>query len=323
MRAIKFTRYGSSDVVKLVEVEKPTPKPNEVLLKVCSTPVNDYDWSIMRGKPYAYRLFFGLFSPKNTIPGMEVSGEVEAIGAEVKKFKEGDKVFGDTSDFGFATFAEYVCINAKAMTLMPEGMSFEDAAALPHAGLLAKQGLIDLGHIAQKQNILINGAGGGVGTIGLQIAKEYQATVTGVDTGEKLKNMREIGFDKVIDYKKTNFTRTGEQYDLILDAKTTQSPFAYLKVLKPGGTYVTVGGHVSKFLQVLLFKWIIKLLYKKRLCMLGLNANKGIEYIIDLYNKGKIKPVIDGPYPLEQAAEAIQKFGEGRHKGKVIINPWQ
>lgn len=321
MKAIIFEKYGSAEVVKLKEVAKPDPKPKEVLIKVHSTAVNDYDWSIMRGKPYAYRLFFGLFSPKNTIPGMEVAGVVESVGEQVTHLKGGDRVFGDTSDFGFGTFAEYVCIDARAFTHIPEGMSFDEATTLPHAGLLAKQGLIDLGGLKEKQDILINGGGGGVGTIGLQIAKEYQATVAGVDTGEKLQTMRDLGFDEVIDYKQTDFTRTGKKYDLILDAKTSKSPFAYLRALKPGGTYVTVGGKVSKFVQVLIFKGLISLLYKKRVCLLGLNANKGLDYIIDLYNQGKIKPLIDGPYPLSQTAEAIQRFGEGKHHGKVVVNP--
>ncbi len=294
----------------------PSPKPNEVLIKVHFSAINDYDWSMVTGIPGLYRLLFGLFKPKRPIPGMELSGVVTSCGEAVTLLKAGDEVYGDISYYGFGTFAEYIAINEKAVVKKPEFLSFEDAAALSHAGNLAWQGLVDLGKIENNMDVLINGAGGGVGSIGLQIAKTYNCHVTGVDTGEKLKNMLEMGFDHIIDYKKEDFTKSNKTYDLILDAKTTRAPKAYIKVLNPKGRYVTVGGNIGRLIQIL----PARKLFKKPVFMVGLDANKDLEKIHDLYKSGKIKPVVDGPYPLEKTPWAIQHFGEGKHTGKIVIS---
>jgi NADPH:quinone reductase-like Zn-dependent oxidoreductase len=212
-----------------------------------------------------------------------------------------------------------VAINEKALVLKPEKMSFEDATAIPHAALLAYQGLVQKGEIQKGQKILINGAGGGVGTFALQIAKMYDAEVTGVDTGEKLNNMKAIGYDYIIDYKKENFTKRGERYDLILDAKTSQPTWAYLKSLKPTGKYITVGGTAGKLLVFALTAGLISIFSRKKFKLLALQPNIGLTYINQLYAEGKIKPVIDGPYALDEIPRLIQYFGDGKHTGKVVI----
>lgn len=205
---------------------------------------------------------------------MELSGIVEQLGSNVKTFKVGDAVFGDISSFGFGSFAEYVSINEKAIFKKPQEMSFEEAAAIPHASLLALQALTDIGKIKKGQKVLINGAGGGVGIFGLQLAKLHSCEVTGVDTGEKLVMMKSIGFDHVIDYKKQDFTKNGRHYDLILDCKTTRSPFSYARSLTSNGTYVTVGGTLSKIFQIIIFKKIISALFNKNISVFGLKPIK-------------------------------------------------
>lgn len=320
MKAIVIQKYGSPKNLKLKEVDKPTPNDNEVLVKIHAAAVNDFDWSMVRGKPYVYRLLFGIVKPKRQIPGMELAGTVEAMGVNAKAFKLGDSVYGDISGYDFGSFAEYICINEKALVLKPESMSFEESAATSHASMLAVQGLIDIGKIEKGQKLLINGAGGGVGTFGLQIAKMYDAEVTGVDTGSKLAMMRNLGFDYVIDFKKEDFTKNGQHYDLILDAKTNRSPFAYARSLKPNGRYVTVGGRISRILQMLFLKpWISKI-NKKSLHIVSLKPNKDLEYINALFEAGKIKPVLDGPYKLSEVPKVLRYFGEGKHLGKIVIS---
>ncbi len=323
MKAIVCTQYGPPELLELREVEKPTPKAQEVLIKIHASAVNDYDWSMVRGQPYIYRLMFGIRKPKRPIPGMELAGTVEALGPDVTAFKVGDAVYGDISAYGFGSFAEYICIHENAVKRKPATMSFEEAASIPHASLLALQGLKDIGKIREGQQILINGAGGGVGTFGLQMAKLYNAEVTGVDSGEKLEMMRSLGFDYIIDYKKEDFTKNGRQYDLILDAKTNRSPFAYARALKPIGSYVTVGGHLPRLLQALCLGPLISLFSKKNIRILGLKSNKDLEDVNELFEAQKIKCVIDGPYPLEKTPWAIQYFGEGKHQGKVVITMLQ
>jgi len=317
VQAIVFTKYGPPEQLKLREVPKPVPKEDEVLIKIHATAINDWDWSLVRGEPYIYRLLFGILKPKNHIPGIELSGTIVAVGSNVSTFKEGDEVYGDISEYGWGSFAEYISINEKSMTLKPTKMTFEEAAAIPHAAMLAYQGLIELGNIQKGQKVLINGAGGGVGTLGIQIARQYDSEVTGVDTGDKLKMMESVGFDHIIDYKEQDFTKSGLKYDLILDAKTTRSPAAYARTLNPAGKYVTVGGNLPRIVQLL----ISRKLGRKNMFMVAIRQNKDLAYINQLYEEGKFKPVIDGPYKLSETPGLFRYFGEGKHKGKVIITP--
>ncbi|TAI49794.1 NAD(P)-dependent alcohol dehydrogenase [Flagellimonas allohymeniacidonis] len=326
MKAYNIKNYGEPEkVLRLLDVEQPEPKDTEVQVKVCATTINDYDWCIATGKPFAYRLFFGLFRPKRKlrIPGMELAGIVQKVGKNATKFKAGDAVYGDISEFGFGSFAEFLCIDEKAIVLKPDGMSFEEAATIPHAAMLALQGLRDVGQIKEGQKILINGGGGGVGSFGIQLAKLYNANVTGVDTGEKLKAMETQGFDHVIDYKLHDFTKLGEQYDLILDCKTNRSLSKFLKVLKPKGKYVSIGGRSGNLLQLIYMKPLLRLFSQKRMHMVMLKANKDLEYINKLCEENKIGCVIDGPYSFEKIPQAIRRFGNGLHHGKIVVSVTQ
>lgn len=322
MKAYSIKNYGEpAEVLRLIETNKPEPKDSEVLVKVCATAINDYDWCITTGKPLAYRLIFGIFSPKKKlrIPGMEVAGIVEQVGNNSTKFKVGDAVYGDISEFGFGSFAEFLCIDEKAITRKPNSMTFEEATSIPHAAMLALQALRDVGQIKDHQKILINGGGGGVGSFGIQLAKLYNTNVTGVDTGDKLKAMEAQGFDTVIDYKKEDFTKSDQQYDLIVDCRTNRSLWEFLKVLKPEGKYVTIGGRSGKLLQIFYMIPILKLFSKKRIHMVMLKANKDLDYINQLYEDKKISCVIDGPYTFDKIPWAIQRFGDALHNGKIVI----
>ena len=320
MKAIVLKKYGGPESLQLVNIERPSPGEGEVLVRVFSTAINDYDWSLMRGKPYLYRLMFGITTPKKKIPGMELSGVVEAVGRKAKKFEVGDAVYGDISEYGFGSFAEYVCVSENGLALKPENISFDVAASIPHAAMLAMQGLIDVGQVEKDQKVLINGAGGGMGTFAFYIAKQFGADVTGVDTGEKLGMMSSMGFDHIVDYKQEDFTKNGQRYDLILDAKTNRSIFAYIRSLSSCGKYVTVGGNLNRLFQAVVLKhWILKF-YGKSVDVVSLKMNKDLPYIENLYEKGKIKPNIDGPYELSDIPGLIHYFGEGRHTGKIVIN---
>ena len=320
MKAIVLTQYGSSDGLELKEVEKPTPKDDEVSIAVHATAVNDWDWCLVRGKPVYIRLLCGLFTPNVRIPGAEIAGRVEAIGQNVTKFQPGDAVFGDISECGFGGFAEYVCVPETALSLKPDGMTFVEAAALPHAAMLAVQGLIDEGNIRPGQKVLINGAGGGVGTLGVQIARSMEVDdVTGVDSAGKLATMRSIGCVRTLDYTQEDFTQSQQRYDLILDTKTNRSIFKYLRVLNPQGTYVTVGGSLARLLQTLCLGPIVHLFSKKRICLVNLKPNKDLEYLNKLFETGQVKPLVDGPYPLSEVPQMIDYFGASKHTGKVVI----
>ena len=319
MKALVVERYGPPESHKIVDTDRPVPREGEVLIRVIATAINDYDWSFVRGKPTIYRLMFGLTKPKAKIPGMELAGVVEATGPGADRFTPGDRVFGDISDFGFGSFAEYIAINENAVVKTPQGLSDEVATALPHAAGLALQGLVNIGAIREGEKVLINGAGGGVGAIGLYLAKLHKAQVTGVDKQSKHGKMLESGFDHVIDYTTTDFTRTTERYDLILDAKTSRSAFDYIRALAPGGRYVTVGGHLPRLLQVLLLMPLVSLFTKKQFHIVALKPNQDLDYLADLTLSDSIKPIIDGPYPLHELPERIRYFGEGMHSGKVVI----
>ena len=319
MKAIVYTKYGPPDVLQLKEVAKPTPKDDEVLIKVHASSINDWDWGLLRGTPFVNRLLYGLLKPKMQILGSDIAGRVEAVGRNVKQFQPGDEVFGDISGCGWGGFAEYVCVPENALVLKPASMTFEEAAAIPQAAMLAVQGLRDKGQIQQGQKLLINGAGGGVGTFAVQIAKLYGVEVTGVDSSGKLDMLRSIGADHVIDYTQEDFTKNGQCYDLILDVKTNRSIFDYTRALCPNGIYVTVGGSMVRLFQALILGPWISMISKKKIRIVGLKQNKDLAYMNELFEAGKVKPVIDGPYKLSEVPEAIRYFGEGNHKGKVVI----
>ncbi len=317
MKALVQSKYGAPEkVLSIREVAKPVPGDNEVLVKVHYSAVNDWDWSMVTGDPKIYRLMLGLRKPRNPIPGMELSGMVEALGPNSSKFNVGDAVYGDSSGHNtFGSYAQYMAVHEEDLSLKPVSMSFPDAASISHASMLAYQALEDVVGMKEGEKVLINGAGGGVGTIGLQLAKLKGAEVTGVDTGQKLKNMEELGFDHILDYKKNDFTREGKQYDIILDAKSTRSPRALNRALSDKGRYVTVGGQTGKFARV----FLANILGNKKMNLLALKPNKDLDRINELYEQGKIKPIIDQPFRFEDAPKAVQYFGDARHSGKVLI----
>jgi NADPH:quinone reductase-like Zn-dependent oxidoreductase len=317
MKAIVYTKYGTPDVLELKEIDKPIPKDNEVLIKVYAVSINDWDLGLLQGD-LINRLINGLLKPKIKILGSDIAGRIEAVGKNVKKFQPGDEVYGDLSG-SWGGFAEYVCGRENALALKPVSMSFEEAAAIPQAAMLAIQGIRDNGQIHSGQKLLINGAGGGVGTFAVQIAKLSGVEVTGVDSSWKLDMLRSMGFDHVIDYTREDFTKNGKCYDLILDVKTNRSIFDYTRALCLNGIYVTVGGSMLRLFQALLLGPWISMISKKKIRIVGLKQNKDLDYMNDLFEAGKVRPVIDGPYKLDEVPKALRHFGEGAHKGKVVI----
>ena len=319
MRAIVQHKYGPPEQLSLREVDTPSPKAGKVLVKIHAAGVNDWDLGLLYGKPIFMRLFIGLFRPKIAIIGCEIAGVVEQIGSEVTRFKPGDKVYGDLSDSRFGGYAEFVSVRHDALAHMPSNLSFAQAVAIPHAGLLALQGLRDIAELSQGQSVLINGAGGGLGTLGLQYAKLVKARVAGVDSERKQEYMHLLSFDKVIDYEQEDYTESGIQYDIILDNKSTHSPFKVIKALKPGGIYLSIGGDSWRVTQyALLKKWIFKR-YNKRVAVLGLKPNKGLGELTGLVESGKLIPAVGKRYSLEEVPQAIRRFEEAKHCGKIVV----
>ena len=317
MKALVLKNYGDPTLLKWEDYETPVPQKDEVRVRVRTTAVNDYDWAMVQGQPLLYRLMFGILRPKIPIPGMELAGVVDEVGPDVQCLKVGDEVFGDISDHGFGSFAEAICISEKALLVKPKELSFVEAAAIPHASLLALQALD--GKLKGGQQVLVNGGGGGVGCIAAQLIQLHGATPTGVDKDDKFPSMRDVGFENLIDYRNTDFTRLNQKYDLILDTKTNRNPWAYLRALKPGGTFITVGGFLPKLFYIFILGGLLKLITGKKLEILALKPNKGLEKIIQLILDKKLTCSIDGPYPIEEAGKRIQYFGEGKHIGKVIL----
>jgi NADPH:quinone reductase-like Zn-dependent oxidoreductase len=318
MKAIVYSKYGKPDVLELRDVPVPTPKEDEVLVKVHAVSLNDWDVAMLDGD-FINRLLNGFRQPRIQILGSDVAGTVEALGSGATKFKKSDGVYGDLSG-RWGGFAEYVCAPEKSLAPIPASMSYEQAAAIPQAGMLAVQGLIDKGKIQSGQKILVNGAGGGVGMFAIQLSKEYDVEMTGVDKGSKLEFMRSMGYHHVIDYTKHDFTRIGKQYDLILDVKTNRSMFSYARALRPGGRYVTVGGDLRRLLQTLLISPWLSIFSNKKLSIVALKANKDLLFMNEQFEAGKIKPVMDGRYELKDVPEAFRLFGKGKQKGKIVVS---
>jgi len=319
MKAILFPKYGSPDVLQLAEVEKPAPNENQVLIKVIAAAANPLDWHRMRGEPFLARMGEGLRKPKNPKLGADIAGQVEAVGMNVTEFKPGDKVFGAV---GAGGFAEYVCTREKNLALKPANISFEAAAAAPVVGFTALQGLRDAGHIQAGQKVLVNGASGGVGHFAVQIAKSYGTEVTGVCSTRNLDMVRSIGADHVIDYTREDFTRNGQEYELIYDSIGNRSVFDYRRALKPEGKCVIAGfTSLPRLFGHMLLGRLVSKAGDKKVGMMGIsNANKEDLLVIkELLETGKVVPVIDRRYPLSETAEAIRYLETGHARGKVII----
>jgi len=322
VKAVVYTKYGSPAELKLMEVEKPIPKEDEVLIKIYAASVNSWDWDLLKGEPFLVRIIGGLLKPRHKILGADIAGKVETIGSNVKEFQPGDEVFGDIAGSGFGGFAEYVSVPEKLLAKKSPHMTFDQAAALPQAGLLALQGLGYKGTIKSGQKVLINGAGGGVGTLALQYAKFLGAEVTCVDRAEKSELLRSLGTAHFIDFTKEDYTMNGLQYDRILDVIAHRSVSDYKRALKPGGTFAMIGGSMGGLLLQLIFLWpILALFSNKKLGLMGYKPNrKDLDYLTRLFEEGKIIPVIDRCYPLPEVTTALQYLGDGHVKGKIIIS---
>jgi NADPH:quinone reductase-like Zn-dependent oxidoreductase len=321
MKAIVFTQYGPPDGPKLKEVPRPTPKDDELLIRVHASSINSWDWEFLNGTPFINRLMYGFLKPKpgKRILGADIAGTVEAIGRHVTRFQPGDAVFGDLWD-NWGGFAEYACAKETALEPKPANSTFVEAAAVPQAGVLALQGIRKGGQIQPGQKVLINGAGGGVGTFAIQLAKLSGAEVTGVDASHKLSVVRSLGADHVIDYTQVDFTKTGKRYDLIIDCQNFRSMIDNRRALRPGGTYAMVGGSIPRVYQ-LWFLSLIALLTRedRKLRLVSEGPNKGLADLKELLETGKLVPVIDRTYQMREVPDALRYFGEGHHKGKIII----
>ena len=320
MKAAVYRRYGPPNVVQIEDVNKPVPKDNEVLIKVYAASVNPYDWHFMIGEPYAVRIIAGLRKPKNTRLGADVAGLVEAVGGNVTRFKPGDAVFGMCK----GAFADYACASETAVVMKPESVTFEQAASVPIAAFTALQGLRDKGHIQAGQQVLINGAAGGVGTFAVQIARSLGAGVTGVCSTRNVDMVRSVGADQVIDYTREDFTKSGQRYDLIFDLVGNHSLSACRTALNPKGTYIMAGGKAGRwmigFLARSIAARVLSQFLSQALITLLARANKeDLAFVRGLMESGKVTPVIDRRYRLSEIPEAIRYVEEGHARGKVVI----
>ena len=320
MKAIIYEHYGSPDELKMVEISAPQPGPGEVQVKVMATGLNAADWRMLRADPFLIRLMLGLFRPKSKfkILGSDVAGIVTAVGPDITRLKVGDGVFGEIPARG--GLAEFVIANEQYLATIPEGIEFPTAAALPMAGLTALQGLRNVGQIKAGDRVLINGASGGVGTFAVQFAKTFDTTVTAVCSTGKMALARSLGADHVIDYTQEDFTRNGQQYDLIFAANGNSDLSDYARALAPQGRYVMAGGANSQMWQVMLRGPLKSKKGGKSFSGFTATPNRDdLEYLGGLVREGKIKPVIDRCFPLAEAAAAIRYLEEGHARGKIIV----
>ncbi|MGO4498412.1 NAD(P)-dependent alcohol dehydrogenase [Paenibacillus sp. 2RAB27] len=320
MKAVVYKKYGSPNELIYTEVEKPQPKDHEVLINVhAAASINSWDWDLLRGTPFLVRIG-GVRKPKFAILGADIAGRVEAVGKAVKQFVPGDDVFGDISGCSWGGFAEYVCASELALSKKPAHITFEDAAAIPQAAVLAFQGLRGKGVIQKGDKVLINGAGGGVGTFAIQLAKLFGAEVTAVDSASKLPKLQALGADYVMDYRKKDYTTSGEKYDFILDVMGNRSIFDCKRALNANGQYVMVGGTMPRIFQMMFLGPLISWIGTKRMGLLMHKPNPADQNeLMALWEAGKIVPVIYRQFPLAHVAEAFSYFGEGQHIGKVMI----
>lgn len=320
MRAAVYSGYGSADVVQIRDIEKPVPKDDEVLIKVRAASINPIDWRFLGGKPYSARILLGMRKPRRAGIGRDIAGQVEAVGRNVTGFKPGDEVFGTCR----GAIAEYGCAAESKVVMKPAGVTFEQAASVPVAGLTALQGLRDKGKIRAGQRVLINGAAGGVGTFAVQVAKSLGADVTGVCSGGNVEMVRSIGADEVVDYTREDFTNDGKRYDAILDCVGNHSLSAYRRVLNPQGVYMLVGFHtcwmlgfIARPIRMLALSRLVK---QDLVMIMGKVRKEDLIVLGEMVESGKVRPAIDRRYKLSEVAEAIEYAEKGHARGKVIIS---
>ncbi len=322
MKAIVFTRYGSPDGLELRDVQTPEPKAGELLVKIHASSVNSWDWEFLTGTPFVNRMMFGLFRPRvgKQRLGADIAGTVAAVGDGVTRFRPGDAVFGDLWD-NWGGFAEYAVTPETAVEAKPANISFIEAATIPQAGVLALQAFCQTDPLEPSQTVMINGAGGGVGTFAVQLAKLRGADVTGIDAAHKLEVVHAAGADRVFDYAEQDFAQAGLTYDLIVDCQGTRPMSVIKRQLNPGGTYAMIGGRIG-FVFTLWARSIVDRLTgeSRRLRLVAEGPNKGLDALKALLEAGKLVPFIDNTFSLEDVPEALRYFGEGRHKGKIAIS---
>jgi NADPH:quinone reductase-like Zn-dependent oxidoreductase len=321
MKAFVYERYGPPEVLQLKDIERPTPTEKQVLVRVQAASLNAFDWHMMRAKPFLVRIMTGgLTKPKLSIPAVDISGVVEAVGGEVSMFKPGDEVFGEVAvDSG--GLAEFAAAPERTLAGKPANLSFEQAAAVPMIGITALQALRDAGEIQPGHKVLINGASGGVGTFAVQLAKHFEAEVTAVCSTRNLEMARSLGADHVIDYTQENFTRNGKQYDLIMAANGYHPITAYKRALTPNGRYVMVGGSNAQMFQAMLLGPLMS--SKGGRQMKGLSAKtkqEDLQNLKELLETSGIEPVIERTYPFNQSIEAMRHIDSRRARGKVVVN---
>lgn len=317
MKAITYTEYGSFDNLRCAEVEKPVPGDGEVLVAIQAASVNYGDTILVSGKPLVSRLWSGPFKPRYPILGGDIAGRVEAVGSQVTQFQPGDEVFADIGDHGFGAFAEYVAVPASALTWKPANLTFEQAAAVPQAAVVALQGLHNQGRLRSGHRVLVNGASGGVGTFAVQIARALGAEVTAVCSARHLDLARSIGADHVIDYRQQDFTQGTERYDLIFDIVANRSTGDYIRVLTPTGIYVACAFNPT----VVVFGPLLSKKGGRQATSLMHRPNPAdLAFLKDLLEAGRVVPVIDRCYPLNEVPDAMRYLGLGQHHGKVVIS---
>lgn len=320
MKAIVSPKYGTPDVLELRDVEKPIAADNEVLVRVRAASLNQYDWHLLTADIFLVRLNMGMFKPKNPIPGADIAGEVEAVGRNVESFRPGDLVFGDIAGHHAGGFAEYVSVPESILAPKPSNMTFEEAAAVPMAGVTALQGLRNIGQIQQGQQVLIQGAAGGVGTYAVQIAKSFGAKVTAVCSTRNMEQARSLGADHVIDYTRQDFTQGQQKYDLILAANGYHPLSHYRNALTPRGNYVMAGGTGPQLFQALLFGARMSEPNGRSMKVLSAKPSRAdLLFLKDLIEAGKVHSVIDRCYSLDDAKEAFRYLGSGHARGKIVL----
>ena len=319
MKAIVCSKYGSPEDLELQDVEKPVPGDHEVMVKVKAS-ITYGDLAAVRGEPFIVRLSLGFDKPKYKIFGKDVAGIIEAVGKDVKQFKPGDEVFGDLSGCGWGAFAEYVTVPEDVLVKKPANITFDEAAAVPESAVVALQGLRDKGGIAPGKKVLIYGASGGIGTFAVQIAKSFGAEVTAVCSTRNLEMVRSLGADRVIDYTREDFVESGLKYDLILATAGYRSLYDYRRVLASGGMYVASGGEIAQVFQPMFLGPLLSIEGRKMISLAMKPNKEDLKYIKELIEAGKVKPVIDKRFLLEQVADAMQYYGKGHARGKVIVS---